>query len=189
MIGDGFSALLRGARDGDEDAFAALWRETNPSVLRYLRVVVGSAAEDVASETWMRVARDFARFGGEEADFRAWLFTIARHRALDWRRREARRPADLRPPELFADDPAPDDPERAVLERMSTEMALELIGALPPDQAEVVTLRTVAGLDVAAVARLVGKRPGAVRVLSHRGLRKLAELLGDSAQTPRGVTR
>jgi RNA polymerase sigma-70 factor, ECF subfamily len=63
------------------------------------------------------------------------------------------------------------------VEGLSTRAALAVIGQLPHDQAEVVLLRVVAGLGVEQVARLLGKRPGAVRVLAHRGLRRLAERL------------
>lgn len=54
---------------------------------------------------------------------------------------------------------------------MSTERAQALIARLPGEQAEIVTLRVVAGMEVAQVAKLVGKREGAVRVAAHRGLR------------------
>jgi RNA polymerase sigma-70 factor (ECF subfamily) len=61
------------------------------------------------------------------------------------------------------------------LEQISTARALELVASLPPEQAEMVMLRVVAGLDVAAVAQIVGKSPGAVRVSVHRGLRALSQ--------------
>ena len=70
----------------------------------------------------------------------------------------------------------------------STRAALALVAELPPDQAEVVALRVLAGLEVAEVARIVGKRPGTVRVLAHRGLRRLAERM-EAARLARGVTR
>ena len=90
---------------------------------------------------------------------------------------------------MAADRPAADDPAAAALESLATERALALIAQLPPDQAEVVMLRVVAGLDVARVATIVGKRPGTVRVLGHRGLRRLAELLGSGLLLGWGVTR
>jgi RNA polymerase sigma-70 factor (ECF subfamily) len=75
-----------------------------------------------------------------------------------------------------------------VLEAYSTRAALALLAELPPDQAEVVALRVLAGLEVAEVARIVGKRPGTVRVLAHRGLRRLAGRM-ETAGLARGVTR
>ena len=185
MIGEPFAEVLSAAQAGGETAFAVLWRELQPGLLRYLRVVVVAAAEDVASETWLEVAKGLTRFSGDELGFRAWLFTIARHRALDWARREARRPTTPVSAEVLEGRASSDDPESEAVERLSTEAALALIARLPRDQAEVVTLRSVAGLDVAAVARIVGKRPGTVRVLAHRGLRHLAELLV-SEQSVRG---
>ncbi len=182
MIGPSFPSALAAAQRGDEQAFAVLWRDLQPALLRYLQVAASSAAEDLAADTWLDVVRGFWRFQGDEQSFRSWVFTVARHRAVDWRRRAARRPAEALPvealpAEVLVDRTGRDDPAVAVLEGASTRAALALIAELPPDQAEVVALRVVAGLEVAEVARIVGKRPGAVRVLAHRGLRRLAARL------------
>jgi RNA polymerase sigma-70 factor (ECF subfamily) len=75
-----------------------------------------------------------------------------------------------------------------MLEAQSTRAALALVAELPADQTEVVALRVLGGLEVAEVARIVGKRPGAVRVLAYRGLRRLAKLL-KAADLARAVTR
>jgi RNA polymerase sigma-70 factor (ECF subfamily) len=74
---------------------------------------------------------------------------------------------------------AHDDTEARALESVATASAVELIATLPPDQAEAVMLRAVLGLDVATAARVLGKRPGAVRTAAHRGLRRLAQKLGE----------
>ena len=187
MIGPSFPAVLAAAQRGDERAFAVLWRELQPSVLRYLRVAAPEAAEDLAADTWVSVIRGLARFRGDELGFRALVFTAARHRALDWRRQSSRRQVEVVPIDALHDRPAPDDPAEAVLEAQSTRAALALIAELPRNQAEVVTLRMVAGLDVAQVARIVGKRPGAVRTLTHRGLRRLAQRLA-AVESTRRVT-
>jgi RNA polymerase sigma-70 factor, ECF subfamily len=189
MIGAPFDRVLLGAVAGDERCFALLWRDLQPALLRYLRVVARGAADDVASETWLDVVQTLGRFRGDEAGFRAWVFTIARHRALDWQRRAIRQQATAVPAEALAYRAAGDDPASSALEILSTEAALALLAGLPPAQAEVILLRVVAGLDVAQVARIVGKRPGAVRVLAHRGLRRLAERLAAQAPERGGVTR
>jgi RNA polymerase sigma-70 factor (ECF subfamily) len=170
---DELTAALRAAGTGDHTGFAALWRCLQPAVLRYLRVVVGDAAEDVASETWLQAARDLHRFTGDGPAFRGWLFRIARHRAIDEKRRAGRRRED--PTDTLAADAAPArDAAADMLERSGTSWALRIIADLPPDQAEAVMLRVVAGLDVATTARVLGKRAGAVRIATMRGLRKLA---------------
>jgi RNA polymerase sigma-70 factor (ECF subfamily) len=143
-------------------------------MLRYLRVIVGEAAEDVASETWLQAARDLRRFTGPPSAFRVWLFTIARNRAIDDRRRDRRRPEE--PYELSDRDITTVAPDVAqdVMQKSDTDWALGVIASLPKDQAEAVMLRVVAGLDVAQTAQVLGKRPGAVRIAAMRGLRKLA---------------
>lgn len=87
------------------------------------------------------------------------------------------------------DLPARRQVEDQVEELFSTEEALALIRRLPPDQAEVLVLRIVADLDVAATAAVVGRRPGTVRVLAHRGLRRLEQMLRPTeVGRPVGVT-
>jgi RNA polymerase sigma-70 factor, ECF subfamily len=183
MLGSSFPELLAAAQGGDEQAFAVLWRHLQPALLRYFRVVAPPAAEDLAADTWVSVIRRLEKFRGDEGAFRAWLFTVARHRAIDWRRQAARRPTNLVPVEQLAERPAPDDPVAQVVEAQSTRTALALLAALPAGQAEVVALRVLGGLEVDEVARIVGKRPGAVRVLAHRGLRRLAKQLTSTELT------
>jgi RNA polymerase sigma-70 factor (ECF subfamily) len=170
----GLADALTAALAGDEAGFEALWSALQPALLRYLRVVVGDAAEDVASETWLQAARDLRGFQGDPTGFRVWLFRIARHRAIDDRRRVGRRREDPYG-EVREDLASGQDVGADAAERMGTVWALRVIASLPRDQAEAVMLRVVAGLDVAQTAQVLGKRPGAVRVASMRGLRRLAE--------------
>jgi RNA polymerase sigma-70 factor (ECF subfamily) len=186
MIGPEFPAVLEAAARGDEEAFGRLWRDLQPRLLRYFMVAAPAAAEDLASETWLAVVRGLDRFCGGELPFRAWVFTIARHELLDWRRRAARRPIEDAPLTGLIDLSAPDDPAATAMEAFSTRAALAVVATLPADQAEAVVLRVVAGLSVDRVAAIMDKRPGTVRVLTHRGLRRLAERLGADARI-RGV--
>jgi RNA polymerase sigma-70 factor, ECF subfamily len=181
MIGPSFPAVLTAAAGGDEDAFGVLWYDLQPRLVRYFKLIAPGAAEDLASETWLAVIRGVGRFQGDERAFRAWVFTIARHKARDWWRRAARKPVQELPEAGLAEPLAPDDPAAAVLEDASTRAALALIATLPAGQAEAVVLRVVAGLEVKQVAELMDKQPNAVRVLTHRGLRRLAERLGADA--------
>jgi RNA polymerase sigma-70 factor, ECF subfamily len=182
MIGPSFEAVLAAAADGDDAAFAILWRDLQPGLLRYLNALAPGAGDDLASETWLRVVGGLGRFSGDERAFRAWVFTIARHRAVDGWRRRVRRRDQLVPLDGLVDLPAPDDPAGEAVDAISSRAAVALIATLPPDQAEVVLLRVVAGLEVAEVAAITGKRPGNVRVLAHRALRRLAERLGEDVR-------
>lgn len=165
-------------------AFSRLWRDANPALLRYLRVLAPQAAEDVAAETWLRVVRGLAGFRGDERGWRAWLFTTARCRAVDEARRRSRRPEKALEETLPGWLPAAPDAAGLALEQIGTRSAVSLVARLPVHQAEVILLRVVAGLDNETVARLTGRSPGAVRVAAHRGLRRLAQILAET-----GVTR
>ena len=179
-----FQARLAAAQAGDDAAFVELFRSVQPALLRYLTTLGGGLADDVASDTWMSVVRGLPRFRGDESGWRSWVFTIAHSRLRDAQRQAARTPTPLDADELLRERPGRVDVGAEVEEMLSTEAALQLIGWLPPDQAEVVLLRHVAGLDVPHVAKVVGKRPGTVRVIAHRGLKRLAELLGVRQSRP-----
>ncbi|WP_280878300.1 RNA polymerase sigma factor [Streptomyces pseudovenezuelae] len=176
-------AAVAGAQRGDEAAFADAYRLVQPGLLGYLRGIVGDEAEDVASDAWLEIARDLGRFKGDGAGFRGWTATIARHRALDHLRRQRVRPRPATLEQDVLELPGPHSTDDQALEALSTERALALVRTLPPDQAEAVLLRVVVGLDGPAAARVLGKRPGAVRTAAHRGLRGLARGLGAEGVT------
>ena len=165
-------ALAR-ASAGDEAGFLQLWRALQPPLLRFLRVIGCDDPEDIASETWLQVVRDLPRFAGGEEDFRRWLFTIGRHRAIDAARARSRRPATPVSTglEILADHHLVED---QVLDGLSVRQAVALLAVLSRDQAEVVALRVIAGLETPDVAKILGKSAGAVRVALHRGLKALA---------------
>jgi RNA polymerase sigma-70 factor (ECF subfamily) len=190
VVGDDFARVLAEAQGGSEDQFAVLWRDANPSLLRYLRVLAPENAEDIAAETWVNVVRGLAKFTGDENAWRAWLFTTARRRLLDQARLRKRHPAEPLDEVSVADLPSTPDAERLALDNIATESAIALLSRLPQPQAEVILLRVVAGMDTDTVADLLGKTPGNVRVMAHRGLKRLEVLLGRSGVTSwAGVTR
>lgn len=169
--------MLARAQEGDEAAFATLWRDLNPALVRYLRVA-GDPADDVASETWLSVVKGLPAFRGDEVAWRGWVFTTARRRAVDHGRRRSRALELDRQWRQSVDPGAPDASDRA-LERIDTDEALRLVAELPRLQAEVIVLRVVAGLPAVAVGRVLGRSPGAVRVATHRGLQRLRELMDE----------
>lgn len=178
MLDGRFEAVLADAAAGDERAFDTLYRDLHPPLLRYLRTLNWELAEDAASEAWLEVARGVAAFRGPEPAFRSWVFSIARRKLIDRIRYEARRPSaswdDVADP-----GPAERDVAEDVVDLDQTVHAIALIRTLPKDQGEAVMLRVVVGMEHSEVAAVMGKTPGAVRVLVHRGLRRLERELSD----------
>lgn len=183
MAGLDVDAVLAAAAKREQWALAVLFRAYHPLLLRYLHAQAPGMADDLAGEVWVAVARGLELFSGDEAGFRGWLFTIARRRLTDFRRKTGRRRTDPVPHERLdrmAEAGDGGDPASLVLTRMTAQRAIDLILTdLSPDQADAVLLRVVAGLDVSEVARIMGRSPGAVRVLCHRALRRLAPRLSD----------
>jgi RNA polymerase sigma-70 factor, ECF subfamily len=177
-IGEQFEGVLAAAQGGAECALAALYREFQPGLLRYFASQTAGDGEDLAADVWLAAASGLSRFEGDEPGFRRWLFTIAHRRLVDLRRREARRRSLLESLES-SERQNRNTCEDEVLAASGTEAALALIAGLPPDQAEVVLLRVVGGLNAAEVGAILGKKPGAVRVLQHRALERLAERLAE----------
>jgi RNA polymerase sigma-70 factor (ECF subfamily) len=188
-LGDQFLGILTAAQEGGDWAVAILYRWLHPAVVGYLRGRAGDEAEDLAAETWLAVARGLRGFSGDEAAFRSWVFTIAHRRLVDHHRAKSRRlltrsltPGDG-PGGTAEDGPAiepvsPDDPAGETVAAMASDQAVSrIVSLLPADQAEIVLLRVVAGLPVEEVAQITGRRPGTVRVLQHRALRRLAQQL------------
>jgi len=184
-LGTAFEEALAAAKGGAEWGVTALYRDLQPPLLAYLRALEPTDAEDLASDVWLGIGRNLPAFEGDEAAFRGWAFSIARRRIVDLRRRRGRRQTEPAPAETFAGIAGSDDPEAAALGVLGADdVRRGIVELLPPDQADVILLRVVGGLDASQVADVLDKRPGAVRVLQHRALRRLAKLLAE-----RGVTK
>src|SRR5215469_4323846 len=183
VIGPGFADVLAAAQAGSDEAFTKLWLDANAALLRYLRVIAPLAADDIAADTWVHVIRGLPRFRGDEAAWRAWLFTTARRRTIDQARRRSRRAEEPIHSVHASELPATRDSADIALEHLTTRAAIAHLADMPPLQAEVILLRVVAGLDNQTVAKLVGRSPGAVRVAAHRGLRRLAQVLSEAGVT------
>jgi RNA polymerase sigma-70 factor (ECF subfamily) len=180
---EAFESVLSGAQAGAGWALTILYEDLQPRVLRYLSVREPAEAEDLASEVWLDVAEGIGRFRGDEEGFRGWVFTIARRRLLDLRRRATVRRQKPVPLEFLGGDRGTGDTEGEAMASLEADAAIALVAALPSDQCDVVLLRVIGDLSVAEVARILGKRPGAVRGLQHRALKNLARIVSREGVT------
>ncbi len=173
-----FAEALAAARAGASWAWHAIYRDLAPDVLGYLRARSVRDPDDVLSEVFLQVVRDLHRFTGGEAEFRAWVFTIASHRRIDAARADARRmraePATAE--QLAAQGPI-GDAERDALANGADREALEALCYLSDDQQRVLLLRIFGGFTVPEVSRILRKREGTVKSLQRRGLARLRAAL------------
>jgi RNA polymerase sigma-70 factor (ECF subfamily) len=143
-----------------------------PQVLGYFRGRGARDPEALTGGVFVSVTTGLGTFRGDEAALRRWVFTIAHHRLVDEYRRSGRRNEFV----------VAEVPESAVADDQPIDAAmLEALSSLTDEQREVVVLRFVADLPIRDVAKIVGKRAGAVKMLQARGLAGLFEHLTGTA--------
>jgi RNA polymerase sigma-70 factor (ECF subfamily) len=183
---DDFHAVVSAAGRGEAWALATLYRSHQSALLLFLFGLVGREAEDLASETWIDVARVLDRFQDDEVGFRRLLYTVARRRAIDHGRKARRRRTDPAAMDAGQEPAREGDFAEQMAELDSSRRAIAHIRALlPPEQAEVVLLRVVAGLSVQEVSAVIGRSPAAISVIQTRALQRLAVKLGDPSRWAR----
>lgn len=173
---EAFADVLAAAKANAPWAFERLYHEVAPAVTGYLRMRGASEPEDLTNEVLLGVFRGLGGFDGDAAGFRSWVFTIAHHRMVDDRRRRAVRPetdGELDPGTRLAGG----DVEQEALADLGDEEVHRLLAHLTDDQRDVLLLRVIADLPVDEVARITGRRPGAVKMLQRRGLAALRRVL------------
>ena len=178
----GERALVDAAKAGDEAALAELYSLYFPRVYRYILARMGNPydAEDLTEEVFLRVLDAIERFQWREAPFSAWLFRIAHNAVISQRRKDGARGRSSPLSEALAVDSQ--GPEEMVENRLALNEIMKAAETLPEAQRRVISLRFAAGLTVAETARAMGKGEGNVKVIQHKAIAKLREML---AQRPK----
>lgn len=175
--------LVERARDSQPDAWESIYRRIYPGLLAYARRRLPSReqADDAVSETMLRAFHGISRFAWRDGGFDAWLFGICRNVVLESQRARMRY-ADVPVPDSVDSRPGPLDVVVADEEAAGVRAAF---ARLSPDDQEVLELRVIGGLDAKAVAAVLGKRPGAVRMAQSRALVKLRAHMQETVAVPR----
>lgn len=173
-------ALVEAAQGGSVSAFERLYRAMASQVVSYLRWHRVSDPDGLTNDVFAQVHRKLRSFRGDEQGFRSWVFTIAHHRMIDDRRRSQRQPFVAGEVEV-EDHRAMGDVEDDAFAILGSDHVRELLNVLSPDQRAVVLLRVVADLSVEDVAKILGKREGAVKALQHRAMGALRRHLSRHA--------
>jgi RNA polymerase sigma-70 factor (ECF subfamily) len=170
-------ALVERAQAGDRDALEELYLLHFDRIYGYLHLSVGNRAdaEDLTTQTFLRMLESIGRFRWQSAPFSAWLFRIAHNLAMDHFRASKR----WQPEEEVREEPgstAPSADEEA-MRSLGRESLFELIESLSPEQRQVLTLKFVFDFSNAGVAAVLGKSEGAIKSLQHRALASLQKRL------------
>jgi RNA polymerase sigma-70 factor (ECF subfamily) len=170
-------ALVDRAQAGDREALEELYLIHFDRIYSYLHVSVGNRhdAEDLTTQTFLKMLESIGKFRWQSAPFSAWLFRIAHNLAMDHFRANRRWQ-----PEEEVPEPEPDEStsaETGALESIGRKSMLELIEELSPEQQQVLTLKFVFNFANADAATILGKTEGAIKSLQHRALVSLQKQL------------
>ncbi|HSP71236.1 MAG TPA: sigma-70 family RNA polymerase sigma factor [Gaiellaceae bacterium] len=170
-------ALVERAQQGDRDALEELYLIHFDRIYSYLHVSVGNRhdAEDLTTQTFLKMLESIGRFKWQSAPFSAWLFRIAHNLAMDHFRAARRWQPEEEPPEPPADEST--SAEMGALDSIGRKSMLELIQDLSPEQQQVLTLKFVFNFSNGEVATILGKTEGAIKSLQHRALASLQKQL------------
>jgi RNA polymerase sigma-70 factor (ECF subfamily) len=169
--------LVDRAQKGERAALEELYLIHFDRIYSYLHVSVGNRhdAEDLTTQTFLKMLESIGRFRWQSAPFSAWLFRIAHNLAMDHFRANKRWQPEEDVPEPEADEVT--SAETGALESIGRKSMLELIDDLSPEQQQVLTLKFVFNFANAEAATILGKTEGAIKSLQHRALVSLQKQL------------
>jgi len=172
------SNLIRNARLGQADAFGVLYEQHAVAIFRYLYAHLGSRldAEDLTSEVFLRAWQSLPNYHERGVPFRAFLFRIAHNALVDFYRHARIHPDRALEQEDTTAIEHP-DPAEILLNKVSQQELAGILGELKNDYRSVLVLRFVSQLSPAETAIVMERSHGAVRVLQHRALEALRQIL------------
>ncbi|MFL5981355.1 MAG: sigma-70 family RNA polymerase sigma factor [Gaiellaceae bacterium] len=170
--------LVARAQDGDRDALEELYLLHFDRIYSYLHMSVGNRhdAEDLTTQTFLKMLESIKRFRWQSAPFSAWLFRIAHNLAMDHFRASRRWQPEEEVPEPLGVEGI--SAEEEALHSIGRASMLELIDGLSHEQQQVLTLKFVFNFGNAEAATILGKTEGAVKSLQHRALASLQKQIG-----------
>jgi len=174
---DHIRKLVERAQKGDRSALEELYLIHFDRIYSYLHVSVGNRhdAEDLTTQTFLKMLESIGRFRWQSAPFSAWLFRIAHNLAMDhFRARKRVQPEEEVPEPLDSEEPSA---ELEAMQSIGRQSMLELIDKLSPEQQQVLTLKFVFNFPNADVAKILEKTEGAIKSLQHRALASLQKQL------------
>jgi len=175
--------LVDRAQRGEREALEELYLIHFDRIYSYLHVSVGNRhdAEDLTTQTFLKMLESIGRFRWQSAPFSAWLFRIAHNLAMDhFRARRRWQPEEEVPEPAGSEEPSA---ELQAMQSIGRQSMMELIQDLSPEQQQVLTLKFVFNFANADVATILEKTEGAIKSLQHRALASLQKQIAQQQKT------
>ena len=170
--------LITRAKGGEAEAFGSLYDYYMPRIYRFILIKVSyrEEAEDLTHQTFLKAWERIDQFTFQGYPFSSWLYRIARNTVIDHHRKvkPVQIDIDYVPQELLASEKSPEDEMES---RMEWEKLLSAIGELKDVEQDVLIMRFVDDMTHKEIASIVKKSEGAVKVVQHRALKKLKEVI------------
>jgi RNA polymerase sigma-70 factor (ECF subfamily) len=178
--------LVARGQEGDRDALEELYLIHFDRIYSYLHLSVGNGhdAEDLTTQTFLKMLEKIGTFKWQSTPFSAWLFRIAHNLAMDHFRSRRRWQPEEEVPEPPGDEEA--SAELVAMQTIGRESMLKLIDRLSPEQQQVLTLKFVFNLPNAEVAAILDKTEGAIKSLQHRALVSLEKQIAHQQEAQPG---
>jgi RNA polymerase sigma-70 factor (ECF subfamily) len=171
-------SLVQRAQSSDPEAFSQLYERYFNKIFRYIALKIGNSpeAEDMTQQVFLKSLQSISSYRWRDIPFSAWLFRIAHNLVVDHLRKKTRQPtASLENLPLAAED----DPQEMAMIRIDNERLRVATKQLTRSQQEVISLRFSGELPIAEVARIMGKKPGAIKALQHSAIIALRKLMSE----------
>ncbi len=164
--------LVKRAKKYDQDAFARIYEENFDKIFRYIAVKIGNRmeAEDLTQQVFMKALGAIGSFQWRDVPVSAWLYRIAHNQVVDYIRKKSRRPETELNEEITA---AEDRPYKTAELKMELEELSGALCKLTALQQEVIALRFGQEMPIAEVAKVMGKKEGAIKALQHSAIKAL----------------
>jgi RNA polymerase sigma-70 factor, ECF subfamily len=169
--------LIARAQQGDRDALEELYLEHFDRIYSYLHMTVGNRhdAEDLTTQTFLKMIESIGKFRWGTAPFSAWLFRIAHNLTMDHFRASRRwQPEEEVPEPEGATESSAED---AALQSIGRTSMLELIENLSLEQQQVLMLKFLFNFSNGEAGTVLDKSEGAIKSLQHRALASLQKQL------------
>ena len=176
---DGEKNLIERAISGEASAFGLLYDHYQPRIYRfiYLKVSHREEAEDLTHQVFFQSWKKISEYNFKGFPFSSWLYRVARNEIIDYYRTRKIH-YDINE---VSEDKSEDVAEGSLAEKVDNKIDISriknAIRELRPIEQDIIILRFVEDLSPTEVSKMIDKTPEAVRILQHRAIKRLKQIL------------